>query len=212
MTTIKRRSPVSFKSSPVQAETRGHWTVVLEYADEGSGPHLIDLCHRSRWDVQDANLEQLQPWGAAVPSAPGQCTLQDGMLINRMNRTQASAWHLAGDAAQDPAESAFTETTDATVFLALIGRQVFAIAEKLSTLDLRQPSKQAPFLMQGPFSHVPCQVAVLNKDGDQPGILVTCSRGYARDMIEAILHAGEEYGLRPAGETAFSRWLEKLPL
>lgn len=210
MANIKRRSPVSFQSAPVGEETRGHWTVVLEYANEGNGPYLIDLCHRPRWDVQDANLERLQPWGAAVPPTPGACTWQDGLLINRMNRTQASVWHLAGETVAAPREAAYTETTDATVFLALIGRQSFAVAEKLSTLDLLEPAGKGPFLLQGPFSHVPCQVVVLNGSGAEPGILFTCSRGYARSMVESVLLAGEEFGLRPAGEKVFSRWLQNL--
>jgi hypothetical protein len=209
MTDIKRRSPVSFKSAPVQTETRGHWTVVLKYTDEGQGPHLIDLCHRPRWDVQDANLKQVQPWGITVPQKPGACTLQKGVLINRMNRTQAAVWHVAGNPVEAPAESCFTETTDATVFLALIGPQVFAIAEKLSAVDFQDPSRKSPFLLQGPFSHVPCQMVVLNGSGNESGILLTCSRGYARDMVDAILHAGAEFGLRPAGEATFSRWIQE---
>jgi len=36
---------------------------------------------------------------------------------------------------------------------------------------------------------------------------MTCSRGYAGAMIAAILEAGEEFDLRPAGENAFSSWL-----
>jgi hypothetical protein len=39
---------------------------------------------------------------------------------------------------------------------------------------------------------------------------MTCSRGYARDMVGAILEAGTEFKLRPAGEQAFSSWLEEL--
>jgi len=39
---------------------------------------------------------------------------------------------------------------------------------------------------------------------------MTCSRGYAGSMTAAILDAGEEFGLRPAGENAFSGWIGEL--
>jgi hypothetical protein len=93
------------------------------------------------------------------------------------------------------------------VFLALIGKEIFAIAEKLTSLDFLDPLKQTPFLLQGPLSHVPCQIVTLEKSPERCGILMTCSRGYADAMIASILDAGEEFGLRPAGENAFAGWL-----
>lgn len=212
MANIKRRSPVSFKSAPTRVETRGEWTVALQYADEGNGPNLIDLSHRPRWDIQDGALGEIKPLGATVPQMPGECSFGNGILINRMNRTQVSVWNLAAGADEAPGEPGCTETTDGTVFLALIGRQVFSVVEKLSSLDFQDPAKKAPCLIQGPFSHVPCQIVVLDTSEDRPGILLTCSRGYARDMVESILKAGDEFGLKPAGENKFSNWLTQLAL
>jgi hypothetical protein len=208
MEKILRRSPVSFQSRATKTEIRDHWSVVLEYDAEGQGPHLIDLSHRARWDVQDRDLLQIQPWGVIIPDSPGQCTLQNGVLINRMNRTQASVWHLGGERLDIPAEAAYTDLTDATVFLALVGRDLFSITEKLTALDFLDPTQNVPFLLQGPFSHVPCQVVTLKREGERSGMLLTCARGYARDMVAAILEAGKEFELRPAGENAFSTWLK----
>lgn len=208
---IKRQSPVSFPGKPLKTEMRDHWSVVLEYEAEGAGPYLFDLSHLARWDLQDADLLSFQPLGVNVPDTPGQCIFENGVLVNRMNRTQASIWHLDGENTAAPDGLAYTETTDVTVFLGLVGQNIFAIAEKLSALDFADPSKSAPFLLQGPFSHVPCQVVTLERTAERSGILLTCSRGYARDMIHAILAAGEEYGLQPAGETAFKRWIETVP-
>jgi glycine cleavage system aminomethyltransferase T len=149
--------------------------------------------------------------GIRIPENPGQCSLENGILINRMNRSQASIWHLGGEkAAAPPDDPAYTDTTDSTVFLAVCGRNVFAIAEKLTALDLSDPQRTPPFLIQGPFGHVPCQIVTLEKTAERSGILLTCSRGYARDMVHAILGAGEEFGLHPAGENAFARWIEAL--
>jgi len=203
MTNNQRLSPVSFPANPVKTENRDKWTVVLEYNGEGNGPWLIDLSHRAKWDLQDDKIVQIKPWGIAIPEKPGQCLLENGVLINRMNRTQASIWHLSGDRLQPSDGSAYTDTTDTTLFLALTGKQVFSISEKLTPLDLIDPEKKAPFLLQGPFSHVPCQVVVLEKNEESGTVLLTCSRGYAHDMVRAILEAGKEFGLRPAGENAF---------
>jgi len=69
------------------------------------------------------------------------------------------------------------------------------------------PARTAPFLFQGPFSHVPCQIVTLDKEGDNGGLVLTCSRGYGKDMIHSILQAGREFGLQPAGEDKFTAWI-----
>ena len=212
MTNNQRLSPVTFPASPVKTENRDNWTVVLEYDGEGDGPWLIDLSHRAKWDLQDSKIAEIKPWGIAVPEKPGQCILENGILINRMNRTQASIWHLTGDEFAAPDNSAYTDATDTTLFLALTGEQVFSITEKLTSLDLIDPEKKAPFLLQGPLSHVPCQVVVLVKNEDSGTVLLTCSRGYAHDIAHAILEAGEEFGLQPAGENAFGYQLKELSI
>ena len=207
---IKRLSPVSFPGKPLKTDMRERWTVVLEYEAEGQGPYLFDLSHHARWDLQDADLSSFEPMGVRVPEKPGQSRFENSVLVNRMNRTQASIWHLGAEIPAAPDGKAYTETTDATVFLGLVGQNIYAVAEKLSALDFADPAQSAPFLLQGPFSHVPCQVVTLERTDQRSGILLTCSRGYARDMTHAILVAGEEFGLRPAGEAAFMRWIETL--
>jgi glycine cleavage system aminomethyltransferase T len=127
-----------------------------------------------------------------------------------MNRTQSSLWHLSGQKPEPPDGIAYTDVTDATVFLALIGRNLAPLMEKLTSLDFFHPLNKTPFLLQGPVSHAPCQGVMLASSQDRSGILLTCSRGYARDMVHAILDAGAEFGIRPAGENTFNRWLMDL--
>ena len=208
MTTCKRCSPVSFSARPEEVENRDGWTVALKYGGEGEGPFLFDLSHRVRYDVQDNNIAGLDPFNLSVPTAPGNCNFENGFLVNRMNRTQISVWHLAGETPETPPGSAFTETTDATVFLAINGPGVFLIAEKLTSLDLSDPAVVVPFLAQGPLCHVPCQVVVLEREEKSGTILFTCSRGYAHSLVQAVLDAGQEFGLRPAGEKRFLGLLE----
>lgn len=207
MVNIVRRSAVSFDAAPAKTEERDNWSVVLEYEDQGAGPYLVDLSHRARWDLQDAEIGGIQSLGIQIADIPGQCVFENGILINRMNRTQASVWHLSGETPAFPDDPAFTDVTDSTVFLAVFGQDLFAILEKLTALDFLEASRKTPFLMQGPFSHVPCQIVTLAKSPERSGILLTCSRGYARDMVGAVLEAGAEFNLRPAGEQAFSEWL-----
>ena len=211
MTEIKRQSPVQFKVSPRATEVRDNWTVALEYDDEGQGPWLVDLAHKTRWDLQDNKVGEQRPCDLEVPAAPGSCTFANDTLVNRMNRTQTSIYHLGAAAPALPDFSGYTDVTESTVFLALFGPKAFLIAEKLSALDFLDPTKQAPFLYQGPFCHVPCQIVTLEKAADgSGGFLLTCSRGYGDSIIHAILEAGSALGLRPAGENRFSAWIEGL--
>lgn len=211
MTDIQRVSPVSFKAAALEKETRDNWNVVLAYADEGTGPHIVDLSHRPRFDCQHSDLSTVKPYGMALPAMPGTCVLEKGVLANRMNATQVSLFNLNGDETVTlPEDTFYTDVTEATLCVALIGKEVFSICEKLTALDFAAPEKSTPFLFQGPFSHVPCQIITLNRDGENVGIILTCSRGYGRDMIHSIMDAGKEFGLKPAGETVFINWIKNL--
>ena len=210
MVTITRRSPVVFDVRPSREETRDHWSVALEYPDEGDGPWITDLCHKTRWDVQDKDLSSLASKTLPIPEQYGQVSLSSEMAVNRMNRTQAAVWHFVDQPGPLPLVSAFTETSEATVFLALYGKQVFSITEKLTSLAPGAPARQPPPLVPGPFPPVPCQIVGATTSAGMPGILLTCSRGYARDMVQAVLDVGREFGLRPAGEDRFQQWLNRL--
>ena len=209
---IIRRSPVIFDSTPVQTEMRDSWNVVLEYENQGDGPWIVDLSHRARWDLQDRQIDSIHPWGMAIPAAPGRCAYANGVLINRMNRTQSALWHLAGDSPDAPEGTAYTDVTDATIFLALIGKKLAPLVEKLTSLDFFNPLNEPPFLLQGPLAHVPCQCVMLEKSSDRSGMLFTCSRGYAQSMVHAVVEAGAEFGIRPAGENIFQDWLNELSI
>jgi hypothetical protein len=70
---------------------------------------------------------------------------------------------------------------------------------------------QRPLLAAGALSHVTGQLAVLNNDPVDAVVLVAGTRGFAHDMVHAILAAGEEFGLRPAGESRFLEKFNSLP-
>jgi len=207
MSQVYRTSPVHFDASPVNSEERAGWTVVTEYADEKDGPWLIDLSHLPRWDVQDRDLGEYHPCGMDVPESPGRSVLGEKVLVNRMNRTQASIWHLGPIGQSMPANRAYTDIQENTVCMAVIGPQSFAVSEKVTNLDLADPKHTFPCLIQGPLAHVPCQIALLPSDSEEEGFVFTCSRGYARDVVHTLLAAGQEFGLRPAGEKRILEFL-----
>ena len=211
MIEIERISPVVFKSTPVKTERRGNWNVVLEYSTEGDGPYLVDLSHKPRFDLQDSDLAAKKPFGIDLPETPGSSVLEKGILANRMNGTQVSLYNLGGE--DDPTiveDYGITDVTESTLFVALLGTSIFSICEKLTALDFMDPARTAPFLFQGPFSHVPCQIVTLEKKDDNTGLVLTCSRGYGQDIVHSILQAGEEFGLKPAGENRFTAWIKSL--
>jgi hypothetical protein len=207
MEMMLRRSPVVFRAKPAAVEQREGWQVVLRYQGEEDRFRLIDLSHRRRWDVQDANLAKIRPRDLVIPEKPGQSVLQDGWLINRMNRTQAALWHFGEQAAEPGGEACFTETTEATALLAVMGKNPFSLMEKMTALDLSPPQKSPPFMIPGPVLHIPCQIAVLGEKQGTSGLLLAFSRAYGQSMAEALLDAGVEFGLHPGGEAGFLGWI-----
>jgi hypothetical protein len=211
MNAARRQSPVIFADRSASTVIRDHWKVVLAFDNEGPGPWLVDLSHKTRWDLQDGRIDGLKPAGRRIPVATGACRLEDAILVSRLNRTQAAVWHLGNTAAVLPAESGYTDVSEATVFLALFGPHVFAITEKLSALDFMDPDRPPPSLFQGPLARVPCQLVTLAREDDSSGgLLIAAPRGYAADMQHAIASAGAEHGLAPAGEDRFMAWMARL--
>lgn len=202
-----RRSPVRFDAAPARTERRAGWNVVLDYesdrarADAPRRACLIDLSHRPRWDVQNRDIRTVRPFGLDVPRTPGEVAIRDGLMINRMNGTQASIWHVGpGAAPAMPDSPHYTDTTDSHCWLALLGDAVSEVLESVTDLDLFDPARARPFLTQGPILHVPCQIVTWRDDA----VLLTCSRSYGRTFVKALLKSGRHAGLRPAGERVFT--------
>jgi hypothetical protein len=203
---MKRRSPVHLPGKPEKTKMRDHWPVVLAYSEEGPGPWIVDFSHCRRWDIQSRDLDEALPSGASLPESPGSVVLHTTGLTGRAGQRQAFHW-LFNDKAAAPAGFGCTEITEGSLCFALLGGDIFKITEKLTSLDLCDPKHSAPFLLIGPFSNITCQIVVLRNDPKNAAVLISCSRGFAHDMVRAVLAAGEEFGLRPAGERCL---MEKL--
>ena len=200
----KRHSPVTFTNAKARTAERHGWEVVLEYQDEATGPFLVDLSHIGKWDVQGENLSSIRPAGLAIPEDSEQCTLTEKYMINLIKWNWATIWHFSQDMPDFAGEYAFTNVTETYALLALLGKEVFSIMEKVTALDLLSPERKPPFLTMGPVLHVRSQLVVLAGEKVQPAVLVACPRGYGQSMAEALLDAGKEWGLRPGGEDIFT--------
>jgi hypothetical protein len=199
---MERHSPVHLPGKAAKTKMRDHWPVILEYDDEGPGPWVADLSHCRRWDIQGPDLSAALPSGFLLPDSPGRVILHAKGLTGRTGQRQVFLW-LFDDKATAPTGNGCTETTEGSLCLVLLGKDVFHITEKLTNLDLGGPQHQAPLLLLGPFCHVTSQIVVLKNDPADAAVLVSCSRGFAHDLVHAVLAAGEEFGLRSAGERRF---------
>lgn len=219
METVLRQSPAQLGSMvhvpAIETQLRDGWRVVLEYAGEREGRNdslvVIDLSHLPRYDIQDIDLSRHTPGGLEIPGRYGQAVLSENLAVVRMSRAQAALWHLGPDApdrsgAEGTGDFAWTDIRENTLCLAVAGRNAVALSEKLTRLDLGDPAKTPPCLVQGPLAGIACQILLLPgraNEGASPekgGFVFTCARGYARDMLGRLFAAGASFGLRPAGE------------
>ena len=200
-------SPISFDAAPQNRETRAGFEVILKYREDDDGTVLVDLSHRSKWDLQDRTLNRFRPWELNIPDTPGASHFDAGLLINRMNRTQASVWHLGPQNITSPTEPSFTDITDGLALLALVGQNVLSLMEKVCRLDLTNPGLRPPVLIQGPVLHIPSQVVLLGQVNQSVALLIAFSRGYGQAMAEAFLKICQREGLRPGGEDRFTQWM-----
>ena len=124
---------------------------------------MIDLSHCRKWELDDSSISGFKPSDVTVPEPPGDSRFENGILINRMGKTQASIGASSEQLQGDAGHPAFTETTDGLVLLVLPAPEcIFNTTEKLTSLEF---GKTPPFLLFGPFSHVPCQIVVLQRTG-----------------------------------------------
>lgn len=207
MDQILRRSPVLFRAKPKKILQKNRFQVVLEFENEDGNNHVMDLSHICKWDVQSSDLSNHSPMGIDIPGQILGCRLENQVLISRMNRTQASIWHLSSQAPPLPDEAVFTDVTESFAALAIFGENLEKILEKITTLNLLDSQRESPFLTQGPVAHTGCQIISFCRQDRVPGILLSCSRGYGRDMTDIVLDAGREFGLRPAGMDRFNEWI-----
>ncbi len=206
---VIRRSPIVMPAEAAKSRRLGEWPVVWRYRDEGTGPWLVDLSHVAKWDVQDRGLDDLRPGDLSIPSGFGECVLREGVLVQRLNATQARLWDLSGTgfSLADPGRA--TDVTDGFCLLALLGGPAaVSVMERVSTLDISPGGRSFPYLLQGPVTNVASQVVVFGP-AEPSAFLIAFARGYAQALVDFLLAAGAPLRLRPAGLKRFHQYLQR---
>ena len=107
-----------------------------------------------------------------------------------------------------PVGPSYTDISDAYALMAVLGMDIFLMMERVTPLDLKSRTTPPPYLIQGPVLHVPCHIMVMAPKTGKYALLIACFRGYGQSMADALLEAGKEWDLRPAGENAFFSWFK----
>jgi hypothetical protein len=197
-----------FLKTPLRTETRDGFQVVLEYEDDPPDLALVDLSHRAKWDLQAADLDGRRPFGIQTPARPGRVSVVDGLLVMRLNQTQAAVWHLGPEPVSPPSKPEFTEITDGRALVAILGRGAFDLMSRLTRLELKTPGVRPPYVIQGPILDVPGRIVVLDHGDESPAVLLSWARGWGQALVGEIMARGAEPGLSPGGEGVFSAWLD----
>ncbi len=211
MQTYTRQSPLHFPLSPQETVVHKGWKVALSFPAEEAAPlAMIDLSHAAKWELYGAQLEGRRVGSLPIPTVPGGASVQAGLVVGLCRPSTALVWQLPGDDGLVSFDGVLvTETTDGWALLAMLGKDAARLFEKVSDLDLARRSDENARLVQGPVLDIPARVLVLYGNDMTPGLLLAVARGYGQSVADAMLDAGAEYGLRPAGENRFRRWLKK---
>jgi hypothetical protein len=212
MQNYKRRSPLRFAVPPAKTAARRGWEVALSFPGDDGTPVVVDLSHAGKWELYARGLEGRQVGPAVIPATPGQVTLTADLAVSLCRPSVALIWQLSENALPAlPAGVDCTEITDGIALMALIGEDVLRVFEKVSDLDLALPADQTVGFVQGPVLDTPAQAMVLSDQDTVPGVLLAVARGYGQSVLESLMDAGAQFGLQPAGEQRFQKWLNSRP-
>jgi len=210
-----RHSPIKIDARPIETRRHNGFEVVLDYDNESekkeNAPAIVDLCHMTKWDIQDRDLSRIKPMGFDIPEAPGDCIIHDNRIhIFRLNPSQAGVWliHTGELVETDDAcfnHPAFTDITDGQALLAVVGHSVPSFVETITKMDLMSPRREPPFIAQGPIIDIASRVVVRRLAQENSVVLFSFPRGYGQPMLEALLDSGSRRGVHFAGEKAFFR-------
>jgi sarcosine oxidase gamma subunit len=206
---IKRISPLDMGLDPERTIDRNGWQIPLAYVGERRRNDIFisDLSHVPKWCMRGPNLDEQAPAGLKMPHEPGGVNTDHGVLLVRLIPSEARLMVL-GDDAPVFNDAMYTDVTDGYASIAVVGCQCFEVLNKLSTLDLDGPD--APAAALAPVEEVTCLIVRLVGKAGVPGIIVSGARGYGHFLLDALLDAGRQYGIQPAGWERFSIWCEKL--
>ncbi len=208
---MKRLSPVQM---PLKAETiqiRNDFEVVQTYGKESHGPSLVDLSHLAKWEIETADLdEKMNLIGLSVPVEPNSAFLSDKRVVSRLTPTRALVWDFGIDEKIDwESTEAFNDFTDGSALFFMTGEGLLSIMERLTEMDLKPKNASDLLFLQGSVIGVPAKILISVNREHQLSMFISVARGFGQSVANAILSAGGDADISPAGEHVFLRWSEK---
>lgn len=203
---LRRVSPVDIGLKADRVLARNGWEIPLAYVGERSrsAVFVTDLSHVPKWVVIGPNLDGMRPAGISMPAGPGMISLQEGVLLVRTSPSECRILALTDEV---PAfeEKNVTDVTDGFAAMAVVGARCFDILEKLSAIDLTGPS--SPSAALAPVEDITCLLVRIEGSDGVPGFILAGARGYGHFFLDALLDAGREYSIQPAGWERFGNWI-----
>lgn len=208
MKSYRRLSPISVPFVPETTEERDGWKIVLSHRHEDPSLAIIDLSHIRKWEIYGPRLHEQMLDSLYIPRIPGQISLSKDMAVALCRPSVALAWQFNYSAFTPSGTATYADVTDGYALLALIGDDGPRIMEKITNVDLALASNQHARLIQGPFLDIPAKIMVFSMGDCNKGMLIGVARGFGQSVVDVILDAGIEFGLKPAGEKVFERWFK----
>jgi glycine cleavage system aminomethyltransferase T len=203
---LKRVSPLDMGLKAERVLARNGWEIPLAYVGERtrSSMFVTDLSHVPKWSLQGPGLEAISPAGLSIPEKPGMITLEHGLLLVRLTPSECRIMSFGEDTPVFE-ETDFTDVTDAYATVAVVGTRCFDVLAKLSSIDFE--GQFSPRAALAPVEDVTCLLAHITGRGGVPGIILAGARGYGHFFLEALLDAGKEFSIQPAGWERFRLWI-----
>ena len=174
-----------------RVETRDGWFVAVKYADEpnSSGNALVDLAHRPTWELAGPEVGQRLSELCGTDVALRRIHIGDGWQAYRLTPARSIVF---GKIPNLP--SGTLDVSGGWVSLALIGRDVERLLNKVTAVDLRERTMPVGGCCQGPIFGVN---TLFGRFADRFELHI-CGDS-AEFLWDVLMDAGEEFGLKPAG-------------
>ncbi len=187
---------------PVEEEEAG-WPVIKYFEPSGHCFHaaLADLSHRPKAIIQGPGIHRI------CRINPGEVFWTGKAFVCGLKPDEAVVFDLSGPVEPTWPDEYHTDMTEGWVLLGLWGARSLEIMQRMVTVDIERPESRDPFFLVSRSHGLALQI--LNPKGPEPGFVLACDRSHGQNLFDACLHAGEQFDLKPAGETDFRKWFEK---
>lgn len=203
---MKRISPVTLPSEAKKTKVYNSFAVVLNYEGEKGGSGLVDLSHLPKYELLSYHIDtNYQIFG--IPEDNCGAVLSKEKAVCRLTPERALLWYFSEENSAKHQSRELNDISDGQALLFFTGRNIFSVMERIASLDISETKETGLLFVQGPVLGIPAKILVCTNQNQQPGIFFAVARGYGQSIADALLSAGSDCLLAPAGEEIFSAWL-----